>query len=247
MTSKPLVAVISCVREVEGEPASIVKKRYLEAVAKHADAVPIIVPAWSDALAAHAIVERVDAIVLTGSNSNIEPHRYGASGEGTPPFDTARDGLSQHLIHAAIAMSKPVFGVCRGLQEINVAFGGTLADERAGATPAFSHHAADGADLETMFGHSHGASIAPGGLLSRIMGEGELAINSVHFQTVARLGEGLRVEAQASDGVIEALSASDTNAPVLAVQWHPEWRPADREHDLAFWRYLGQAARAAMR
>ena len=74
-----------------------------------------------------------------------------------------------------------------------------------------------------------------------------MAINSVHFQTVARLGEGLRVEAQASDGVIEALSASDTNAPVLAVQWHPEWRPAEREHDLAFWRYLGQAARAAMR
>lgn len=247
MTSKPLVAVISCVREVEGEPASIVKRRYIEAVTTHADAVPVIVPAWSDASAAYAIIERVDAILLTGSNSNIEPQRYGEAGDGTPPFDTDRDRLTQHLIQAAIAKSKPVFGVCRGLQEINIAFGGTLADERAGSAPDFSHHATEGADLETMFGHTHAARIAPGGQLSRIVGEGEVTINSAHFQRVARIGEGLRVEAQAPDGVIEALSASDTNAPVVAVQWHPEWRPAEREHDMAFWRYLGRAARAAMR
>lgn len=247
MTSKPLIAVISCVRDVEGEAASIVKKRYIEAVATHADGVPIIIPTWSDAPAVDAIVERVDAILLTGSNSNIEPQRYGEAIEGTPPFDTARDGLAQDMIQAAIAMGKPVFGVCRGLQEINVAFGGTLTDERAGPVPALSHHAPEGADLETMFGHTHAAQIAPGGLLSTITGEDEVAINSVHFQRVARIGEGLQVEARASDGVVEALSAVDTIAPVLAVQWHPEWRSAEREHDLAFWRYLGQAARAAMR
>lgn len=238
---------MSCVREVEGEPASIVKKRYLDAVTNYADAIPIIVSAWSDELAVQSLLERVDAVLLTGSNSNIEPQRYGAAGSGSTPLDPARDFISQRLIHAAIAMEKPVFGVCRGLQEINVAFGGTLADEREANYAAFSHHAPVGANLEAMFGYSHPAAISGDGLMSEIVGEGEITINSVHFQRVDRIGDGLQIEARSADGVVEALSARNSAAPVLAVQWHPEWQPDGRHHDLAFWRYVGRAARAAMR
>lgn len=237
---KPVIAVIACVREVESELASIVKQRYLEAVAQHADAVPVVVPALGGREAASAIVARVDAVLLTGSNSNIEPARYGGQGPGTPPYDPGRDGVAGALIAAAIDEKKPVFGVCRGLQEINVAFGGTLADERTGPAPDFSHHAPDGADLDAMFGHAHGALAVEGGTLAGIVGTGPLTINSVHYQRVKRLGDGLMVEAMSDDGVVEAVSAPG----VLAVQWHPEWRAGERAHDRAFWRYVGEAARS---
>lgn len=238
-----VIGVMACARLVEGESAQTVKLRYLEGVSRHADAAPVILPSFQDPANATAIVARLDAILLTGSSSNIDPARYASGAPAMAPTDAGRDGFSTALIHAAVDAGKPVFGICRGLQEINVAFGGTLRDMR-GTSAAATHHAPDDADLAAMFGHAHDIAVIPGSLLDRYAGAASLRVNSVHFQTIDTLGKGLAANATAADGVIEAISASHTAAPVFAVQWHPEWQPDDRPHDLAFWTFLGQAARS---
>ncbi|MGK2227453.1 MAG: putative glutamine amidotransferase [Devosia sp.] len=244
-TRKPVIGVISCTRTVEGEDAYIVKTRYVDALAKHADAVPLICPAITTRDDADAMLARLDAILLTGSNSNIEPHHYGAA-SGRAPYDPGRDTMSALLIKAAVAAGKPVFGICRGLQEINVALGGTLVDQRDGAEPPeLPHHAPDDASLEQMFGHSHPIDVVADTPLAAITGEPTLTINSVHFQTIGALGAGLVVNARAKDGVVEAVSSVEGPTKILAVQWHPEWQPETRLHDLAFWQALGEITRDA--
>lgn len=243
-SAKPVIGVISN-HIVEDEGAYIVKARYVDAVARHADAVPLICPALEDVRDAAAMVGRLDALLLTGATSNIEPAHYGAAA-GRAPFDPARDGMAAALIAAAIAAGKPVFGICRGLQEINVALGGTLVDQRDGSNQQVFHHAPEGAELDAMFAYGHEVEVVPGTPLAAIAGEKKLAVNSVHFQSIGRLGKGLVVNARAGDGVVEAVSSTGTAAPILAVQWHPEWRPEGRAHDLAFWRNVGAVAREFM-
>ncbi len=240
--SRPVIGIIACGRTVEGEPAQAVKHRYIEGVERFADAVPLLIPTHQSVANASEIVSRLDAVLLTGSNSNIEPRHYGSVHPGQAPIDSARDTLSTALIKAAIAAGKPVFGICRGLQEINVALGGTLRDMRAG-DGAGVHHAADDASLDAMFAHAHGIAVPPGTLLASFSDSDQLTVNSVHFQTIDQLAPGLEVNATDPDGIIEAIATTDTLAPVFAVQWHPEWRPQERPHDLAFWHYVGQAAR----
>lgn len=243
--SKPVIGIISCNRSVEGEAAYTVKSRYVDAVWRYADAVPLICPSMSDASDASAIVARLDAILLTGSNSNIEPRRYGET-NGRAPFDLDRDAMSAALIAAAMEASKPVFGICRGLQEINVALGGTLKDQRDGPTEGFQHHAPDGVDLETMFAHGHMARPIPGTVMERIVGGKEIAINSIHYQAIDRLAPALMATVAAEDGVVEAVSSRPGETPILAVQWHPEWKPDERKHDLAFWEHVGTITRQTM-
>jgi len=239
---RPVIGVIACGRPVEGEPAQAVKHRYLEGVERFADAVPLIIPSHQSIDNAADIVSRLDAVLLTGSNSNIDPQHYGSDSQAQAPVDSARDTLSTALIHAAIAAGKPVIGICRGLQEINVALGGTLRDMRV-STGADTHHAPAKADLEEMFGHAHPIDVTANTPLARATGSDSFIVNSVHFQTIDRLAPGLAVNATGPGGIVEAVASTDTPAPVFAVQWHPEWRPQDRPHDLAFWRYVGETAR----
>ena len=239
---RPVIGIIACGRSVEGEPAQAVKHRYIEGVERFADAVPLIIPTHQSPDNAAEIVDRLDAVLLTGSNSNIEPRHYGSTDPGQAPVDSARDTLSTALIKAAITAGKPVFGICRGLQEINVALGGTLRDMRSGGG-AGNHHAEDDVGLDEMFAHAHPLEIAPRSVLAGVVGSAPIAVNSVHFQAIDRLAPGLEVNASGPGNVIEAISAADTPAPVFAVQWHPEWRPQERPHDLAFWRFVGKAAR----
>ena len=240
---RPVIGVIACERSVEDEPAQAVKHRYLEAVERFADATPVIVPSNQNPESARELVARLDAVLLTGSNSNIAPHRYGSSGTERAPVDDGRDDFSKALILAAITAAKPLFGICRGLQEINVALGGTLRDLRHTGL-GHVHHAPADASLEAMFGFEHDIDVVRTGVLHRVVEADRLRVNSVHFQAIERLAEGLVVNATGPEGIIEAVAASHTPAPVFAVQWHPEWRPEGRPHDLAFWHYLSEAAQA---
>lgn len=241
-SGKPVIGVIACSREVESEPAQAVKHRYLEGVSRYAGAIPLIVPVNQPAADAGGIVRRLDALLLTGSASNIAPARYASTEAAHPPQDVARDEFSAALVQAAIA-GKPVFGICRGLQEINVALGGSLLDLRDRGQAAPDHHAPEGADLAQMFEHFHEVEVVDGTLLDRLSGQRRLTVNSVHHQTIDRLADGLRVNAVSPDGVVEAVSLERPGALVFAVQWHPEWQPSKRPHDLAFWHLLGEAAR----
>ncbi len=151
--------------------------------------------------------------------------------------------MTADLVEAMLALGKPVFGICRGLQELNVVFGGALRRDMGRSPDLLAHHAPEDCDLDALFAHEHEVALTPGGLLARALDREHIRVNSVHFQGIARLAPGLTVEAVAPDGVIEAVSAEVGGAPVLAVQWHPEWRTAENPQSQAFFQMLGRALR----
>jgi putative glutamine amidotransferase len=239
--TRPVLGIICCTRTVGVEPAQAVMNRYVAAAMRHADCAALLVPALPDLMTAEEVIDRLDGVLLTGSPSNLQPSLYGDADAGDPPFDPGRDAMMAALAGAVIARGKPLFGICRGLQEINVALGGSLTRE---AGRELAHHAPDDVSFMAMFDHRHDVTLTPGGVLARVHGRSALNVNSVHYQGIARLGDGLVVEAVAPDGMVEAVSGRMMGgSPVLAVQWHPEWA-ADAEPDsAAFFHLLGRALR----
>ncbi|MEY4250420.1 MAG: hypothetical protein RJA87_2053 [Pseudomonadota bacterium] len=242
--SRPVAGIICCNRTVGVETAQAVMNRYVLATMTHADVAALLVPSAPGQMKATEIAARLDGLMLTGSPSNLEPHRHGETVDDAPgPFDAPRDAMTQDLIAVMLDLGRPVFGICRGFQEINVAFGGSLRRDVSAANAPLAHHADDDVSFEAMFDHVHPVSLTPGGVLARRYGQDQLVVNSVHFQGVDRLGAGLDIEAFAPDGLIEAVSANVNGAQLLAVQWHPEWRTADHPQSQAFFALFGEALR----
>jgi len=151
--------------------------------------------------------------------------------------------MTIQLVEEMLSLGKPVFGICRGFQELNVAFGGSLRRDMAVHPDLIPHHGPSDHSFAQYFDHTHPVTLTEGGVLHRAYGRRELDVISVHYQGVARLAPGLRVEAVAPDGVIEAVSAEVNGAPVLAVQWHPEWRAHEDADRQKFFQLLGKALR----
>lgn len=238
--TRPLIGIICCNRQIGVETAQAVMNRYVHAVARHAAADVVLLPALETEQDIASIVARLDAVLLTGSLSNLEPARSGAA-DGTGPYDPHRDHLAVSLLAAAARHDKPLFGICRGLQEINVALGGTLRADLAAISGM--HHAPPEVDFAAMFDHRHDVALTPGGVLAGMAGQTSMTVNSVHYQGIARLAPGLTIEAQAPDGLIEGVSGRCGNAPLLGVQWHPEWNVDNEDFSRAFFALLGRAAR----
>jgi putative glutamine amidotransferase len=246
MTARPVAGIICCTRTVGIEPAQAVMNRYVAGAMKYADAAALLVPSMPELMRASEVAARLDGLMLTGSPSNMGPSLYGEDAPDAPgPFDPARDTMTADLIKAMLDLGRPVFGVCRGFQEINVAFGGSLRRDMAASADLIAHHAPDEVDFNGMFDHLHPVDLTPGGVLAGAFNTDRAVVNSVHYQGVDRLGEGLSVEARAEDGVVEAVSATVNGAPVLAVQWHPEWKPADNPQSQIFFQLFGRALRGA--
>ena len=240
--SRPVLGVIACERQVGTEPAQTVIHRYIRAAMQYADVAALIVPSLPDLMSASEVAPRLDGILLTGSPSNVESARYnGEGGEG--PFDPGRDEIALSMVDRMTDLGKPVFGICRGFQEINVALGGTLRRDVSNSDELLRHHAPDGVPFDAMFEHRHPVRLREGGVLVEAFGKTDLTVNSVHFQGVGKLAEGLTVEATAPDGLVEGFSTRIGNAPVLAVQWHPEWHPETNADSQAFFRLLGRILR----
>ena len=239
---RPVLGITACTRSFEGETAQVVIDRYAVAAMRHADVAALIVPARPDLMSADEVADRVDGLLLTGSPSNVAPALYGDSA-GAGPFDEGRDTMALALIDAMVAAGKPVFGICRGFQEINVAFGGTLARDLSDEDRSLPHHAPADHDLDAMFEHRHRVDLVAGGALAEAFGTDGLDVRSVHYQGIDRLGYGLTIEATAPDGVIEGVSACIGGAQVVAVQWHPEWRADHDAHARAFFVMMGRALR----
>lgn len=241
MPTRPLVGVIACRREVEGHPAHMVTDKYLQALRDYGLA-PVILPVWEDSVDGD-LLSCVDGLLLTGSVTNVEPERYGA--ERIPENerdDPHRDASALGWIPAALELGLPLLGICRGFQELNVARGGTL-HQAVQNVSGLSDHREPVGDKATRYAPAHGVSILPGGVLEALYGAGESRVNSLHQQGIDELGAGLRVEAMAPDGLIEALSVEDARTFAVAVQWHPEWRPAEHPLYDALFRGFSQACR----
>jgi len=231
-------------------PFHVTGDKYVRAVAQGAGAMPLLIPALGDVLDIADLVGRLDGVLVTGSRSNVEPHHYGAppSAEGTL-HDPARDSTTLPLIRAAIEMGMPVLGICRGLQEMNVALGGTLHTAVHDVPGLNDHREPDQQPVEVQYAPSHPVRLTPGGRLAGLVGRGEARVNSLHGQGIERLAPGLAVEATAPDGLVEAIRVEAAPAFAMAVQWHPEWRFWEDELSSALFRAFGEAAaeRAARR
>ena len=245
MSGKPVIGIMACNRTVGEENAYAVMERYVRAATTYSDCHAVLIPPVSEGFVAAAIAARLDGLLLTGSPSNVQPGLYGQEDNDSGPFDAGRDRVSFGLIEAFVTTGKPVFGICRGFQEINVVMGGTLRRDVGfgAASNRLDHHAPDGTGFDALFDHGHDVELVKDGLLHRLYNRDHMWVNSVHYQGVDRLGEGLAVEAVASDGLIEAFSANISGAQVLGVQWHPEWQAHRHPQSQAFFHLMGRALR----
>ena len=244
MTPLPRVGLPTDHKQIGAHPFLAVGEKYVRAVVDGAGCLPLLVPTLDPVLPLRDVLAGLDGLLLTGAVSNIEPHHYSdeSSYEGNL-LDPRRDATNLPLIPLAIEMGVPVLAICRGFQEVNVAFGGTLY-QKVHEQPGFMDHRENKDDpLDVQYGPAHDIALVPGGLLAGLAGDTRATVNSLHGQGVRRLGEGLVVEAQAPDGLVEAFR-HDGPAFMLAVQWHPEWKVRENAFYLATFRAIGDACRA---
>jgi len=225
MIRKPVmraVVGIACnCREVDGLRFQAVGQGYIDAVAEGAGALPLLLPALGDGCDVEAMLGRIDGLLLTGGRSNVEPHRYGGPEVECGPHDPARDGLAIALVRAAVDRGVPLLGICRGMQEMNVAFGGSL-HARLHEVPGRSDHRGAHLPLAERIAPRHRVRLTPDGLLARLLSVEEIVVNTLHGQGVDRLGGSLAVEGLCDDGTIEGISIPGAPGFALGVQWHAE-------------------------
>ncbi len=244
----PLVGVSACIRQINDWDFHAVQDKYLEAVATGAGALPVLVPALGPAADIDGLLARLDGVLLTGSPSNVEPHRYGGPpSRAGVPHDPRRDATTLPLIRAAAARGVPLLAICRGCQELNVAFGGSLHQHLEEVPGRLDHRRDRNAPREQWYAPRHRVDFTPGGWLARLTGLRETTVNSLHGQGIDRLGEGLAVEAVAEDGTIEAIRAAAAPAMALGLQWHAEWQVAGNPVSAAIFAAFGTAARERAR
>lgn len=223
-------------------PFHCVGEKYITAVTEGAGALAVLLPALGEAQAC-SILAGLDGLLLTGSASNVEPHHYqGPASEPGTLHDAARDSTTLPLVRQAVAAGIPLLAICRGFQEMNVVYGGTL-HQRVQEVPGYMDHRENpDAPLEVQYGPAHDVTLEPGGYFQQLAGVDRLRVNSLHAQGVQRLGEGLSIEARAPDGLIEAFRVSNAAAFAVGVQWHPEWRFQDNPFSCALFAAFGEAA-----
>ena len=242
--SRPLIG-LPADRRLLGEHAfHVAAEKYARALIDAADALPLIIPSLADELGFDELLERLDGLLFTGSPSNVEPHHYAGppSAPGTL-HDPARDATTLPLIRKAVERGVPVLGICRGFQEVNVAFGGSLHQRVHEVSGYLDHRDDETQPLEVQYGPAHEVALEPGGLLRRLAGADRVQVNSLHWQGIDRLGRGLIVEARAPDGLIEAFHVADAAQFALAVQWHPEWKVMGNPFSRALFAAFGAACR----
>jgi len=228
---RPLIG-ISCCTKLFGTfamPNHAASDTYVRAVDEVVGGVPVLLPANGHAADVETLLARLDGIILTGSRSNVQPSCYGGPphAEGTPE-DVMRDAVTLPLIRAAVEAGVPVLAICRGLQEMNVALGGSLHQRLQELPGRIDHSTPMQPSARIRTGKAHTVSVTPGGWLHRLVGAGQFAVNSLHNQGIDRLAPGLVVEATAPDGTIEAVRALATPSGrpagyAIGVQWHPEY------------------------
>ncbi|WP_066094905.1 gamma-glutamyl-gamma-aminobutyrate hydrolase family protein [Xanthomonas massiliensis] len=198
-------------------------EEYVRAAVDAAGVAPVLLPVMKPPIPVREWLQRLDGLLLTGAESNIEPYHYGDEDIWEDnPHDPARDASTLELIPEAVAMGLPVLAICRGFQEVNVALGGSL-HQRVHELPGMLDHREDPrAPIAVQYAPAHEVALAPGGLLADIAGTTRYRVNSLHGQGVKELASGLVVEAVAPDGLIEAFHRAGPGF-LLAVQWHPEW------------------------
>jgi putative glutamine amidotransferase len=242
---RPTVIVPACTRDFGEHPYHAAQYKYVDAVVIGADCAPMILPSLGEALDLDTVLGTIDGIMLTGSASNVHPSYYSQEVlDPSLPQDPARDQTTLPLIRAAVARGIPILAICRGFQEMNVALGGSLLQAVQTVAGKMDHREKAELSMDDQYGDAHSVTILPGGVLEQILALPEIRVNSLHGQGIDELAPGLRMEAAAEDGLVEAFSVIDAPGFTLALQWHPEWRIAQNPHSMKMFGAFGDACRA---
>lgn len=242
--SKPLILVTSDVKSIDGFNWHATISTYLQAVVKGADAIPVILPSLGADIDLEQALDNVDGVLATGARSNVNPQLYGQDPvEANGPYDPDRDATTIPLLKRSVERGIPVFAICRGMQELNVALGGTLLTEIQSLEGVKDHRAPESHLQDERFRIAHPVEVTEGGQLDTVLGSEPFEVNSLHRQAVGELGNGVVIEAQAEDGTIEAVSIQNSPGYVLATQWHPEYWVMTDSPSKKLFSAFGEAAR----
>lgn len=242
--SLPIIGVICCHWQIKDERYfHLASDQYVDAVRVGADGFPLLIPALQGRLPIAQLLGALDGLLFTGSPSNIEPCHYGGLPLDNDFNDPIRDATTLPLIRAAVAQGVPVLGICRGFQEMNVAFGGSL-HQKVHKQPKMLDHRDIGNTADEKYSRmAHPVRFADNGLLQQWTGQQEAMVNSLHHQGINELASNLKVEATAPDGLVEAFSVAGSRGFSFAVQWHPEWRHQENTLSQAIFQAFGHACR----
>ena len=252
---RPVVGVIGNAHRIENRfNVQGVGERSLRAVAEVADALPLMFASAADITDLGGLLEVVDGVMLTGARANVHPTRFRTEPHAKhEPYDESRDALALALVEVCVARGIPLFGVCRGLQEMNVAYGGTLHPEirelpgrinhRMPRLPTGEIHP----DPAVVFADRHDVKLVPGGVFATLLGRETIRVNSLHGQGILEPGERIVVEGVAEDGTIEAIRIAEAPGFALGVQWHAEHDPQHNAVNRALFEAFGQALQARKR
>ena len=221
------VGIISDRRVFDGMAVHQANDEYIEAIRGGAGAFPLLIPSTGSPLDPATILAQVDGLLFPGAPSNVAPSHYRQAARPGTEMDEIRDATTLPLLRAAIKIGKPVLAICRGFQELNVALGGSLHQHVHEIPGRLDHREPDNVPREMEYAPAHRIDIVPDGLLARLSGKNQAMVNSLHHQGIDRLAPGLRSEAHAPDGQIEAVSMPGATGFLLGVQWHPEWAFAE--------------------
>jgi putative glutamine amidotransferase len=243
MPPAPLVGLPADSKSIGLHRYQAVGEKYVRALLEGAGVIPLLIPSMSPPLPLRQLLGRLDGLFLTGSYSNIEPHHYA----GPPSYpgnlhDPGRDATSLSLVPLAIELGLPVLAVCRGMQEVNVALGGSLHQKVHEVEGLHDHREDLESHVDTQYGPGHAVRLS--GSLAGIAGADTAVVNSLHGQGIDRLGRNLLVEAVAPDGLVEAVRLDSADTFLLAVQWHPEWKVTENPFYLGIFQAFAAACRA---
>jgi putative glutamine amidotransferase len=244
-TRLPIVGIPACTRTINERVFHTVSEKYPNAVIEAARCLPLLIPAVGPRIDPWGMLEALDGLLLTGSPSNVHPSEYGAlPSHPETRHDPARDATTLPLIREAVRRDLPILAICRGIQELNVALGGTL-HQRLHEIPGRLDHRSRKDNPGGHHGPAHGLALTPGGILAGLArGAETVMVNSRHSQGIDRPAPNLLVEAVAPDGQIEAVSLPGARF-VVGVQWHPEDRALENPLSRALFAAFAQACRAS--
>ena len=244
---KPIVCISASLLPVANArfTAHAVGEKNVDALETFSQCIPLVLPAVGSRLDTASLVSQIDGLVLTGGRANVEPHHYdGPAFPPDEPIDPGRDGAMLAMTRACIAAKLPVFGICRGIQELNVALGGSL-HYRIHLLPGKADHRMprhEDATPEEIFRPNHPIQLKSGGLFESLVSQSEVIVNSLHGQGIDRIADRLEVEATSPDGVIEGVRLKDDETFTVGVQWHAEWEPQNHELSRKLFEHFGDAA-----
>ena len=252
---KPVVGIIGNAQRVENRFATqAVGERNLRAVAEVSGALPLMFASCPDLTDIPTLLDTVDGIVLTGARANVHPSRFGI--EPNPkhePYDILRDDVALALAQVCVERGVPLFGICRGLQEMNVAFGGSLHPEIREIPGRMNHrmprleNGEIHPDPTVVFADRHEVKLTPGGTFAALLGCDCIRVNSLHGQGIQQPGTRVLIEGVAEDGTIEAIRIADAPGFALGVQWHAEYDPQKNPINRTLFQAFGDAVKAAVR